>query len=149
MSTPHTVIEELEDTLDKSQFDAKLDAMLIKLGSNRPELLLECVMSFLQRKTRLLSTSTGRDKADAVLSNYIKRSSSSGVGNKPLQAGFFGKSAAVASPTSRPDTLAEKQVGDWATGYGEEVFDSNVQANIHHLQTGTGEHLCCQGAGAA
>lgn len=80
--------------------------MLIKLGSNRAELLLDCVMSFLQRKTRLLNTSAGRDKADAVLSNYIKRSSS---GNKPLQAGFFGKSAAVASPASQRNTPAEKQ----------------------------------------
>lgn len=106
MAGEHTIIEELPDAPDLAHFDADLNKMLSKLDG-KPELLLECVMAFLQRTTTLLTTSAGRDKANTVINTYVKRSS---TGTKPLQAGFFGKSAAVASPASRRDTPAEKQV---------------------------------------
>lgn len=107
MAAEHTIIEELPNAPDTVQLDADLEKMLGKLD-DKPELLLECVMGFLQRTTTLLTTSAGRDKANAIINTYIKRTN---TGAKPMQAGFFGKSAAVASPASRRDTPAEKQVG--------------------------------------
>lgn len=105
MAAQHTIIEELDEP-DMAQYDADFNKILKRLG-DKPELLLECVMEFLQRSTTLLTTAAGRDKANTIISNYIKRPS---TGPKPMQAGFFGKSAAVASPASRRDTPAEKQV---------------------------------------